>query len=242
MTQYDTIADQYASVREKALLLHYSEVPSLLQALGAIEGRAALDLACGDGLYTRLLRQRGARRVMGVDISPEMIRIAERIEAEQRLGIEYLACDVAEMPVLDSFDVVTAVFLLHYATSSTHLQGMLSRIHANLGEGGRLLTILANPERDPAGPNYTKYGFTMEQPDQTEGSAIKLTFHGDSVVSFHHRFWRRATYERAIENAGFGRFAWRPLTVSPEGLAAHGDEFWRDYLDNPAAVLLCCER
>ena len=40
----------------------------------------ALPSDSGFGFYTRLLKQRGAAQVLGVDISPEMIRLANQQE------------------------------------------------------------------------------------------------------------------------------------------------------------------
>ena len=46
-----------------------------------------MDVACGFGFYTRLLKQRGAAQVIGVDISPEMVRLAHQQEQADPLGI-----------------------------------------------------------------------------------------------------------------------------------------------------------
>jgi toxoflavin synthase len=66
-TQYDQIADQYRKsttlpVRElmEDVLQHY---------VGDVTGKAVLDLACGGGQFTRRYKQRGAVRVVGVDIA-----------------------------------------------------------------------------------------------------------------------------------------------------------------------------
>src|SRR3712207_9011690 len=51
------------------------------------EGRSILDLACGTGIYSRLLKQRGAARVVAVDLAPEMIAVAQRLEEQTPLGV-----------------------------------------------------------------------------------------------------------------------------------------------------------
>ena len=48
--------------------------------LGSVAGLGVLDLACGEGFYTRQIARDGATRVVGVDISPEMIALAEELE------------------------------------------------------------------------------------------------------------------------------------------------------------------
>ena len=163
-TQYDHIADLYAAISDAVFLLRaHVEQPTFLKVLGAIEGRSILDVACGTGMYSRLLKQRGAARVVAVDIAPEMIAVAQGLEERTPLGVEYRTYDVAEMPALGSFDVVTAVYLLHYAQSKEHLGRMCQGIAQNLKPGGRFVTVVANPEFNPAGPHHAKYGFMINQ-------------------------------------------------------------------------------
>jgi len=242
-TQYDQIADLYAAISDTNLIRTYVEQPSFLNVIGSIEGQSILDVACGTGMYSRLLKKRGAARVMAVDIAPEMIAVAKRLEEQTELGVEYLTCDVAEMPTLGSFDVVTAVYLLHYAHSKEHLGRMCRRISQNLKPGGRFVTVVSNPEFNPAGPNYAKYGFTLSQRvDAPEGSSGALVFLGEPPVMIHYRHWTRATYEGALAAAGFRTIVWERLRPSPEAEAHFGREFWADCLSNPCAYLIHCEK
>ena len=69
-TQYDDIAEQYK--RSKLVPWRfYIEQFSLLELIGDLAGKDVLDLACGEGYYTRLLKRNGAARVVGVD--PAMV-------------------------------------------------------------------------------------------------------------------------------------------------------------------------
>lgn len=77
---YDAIAKRY---RESKWLLfrHFIERYTLFEVLGDLRGRTMLDLACGDGVYTRQFKRAGAVEVTGVDLSQAMIALAE---AEER--------------------------------------------------------------------------------------------------------------------------------------------------------------
>ena len=92
--------------------------------VGELAGQRVLDLACGFGFYTRQLKQRGAAQVVGVDISPEMVRLACAKEQEDPTGVEYRVGDSIHLPVLGRFDLVTAVYLLNYAESKDQMLGM----------------------------------------------------------------------------------------------------------------------
>src|SRR6516164_9448179 len=69
----------------------------MLQMLGNLAGLTALDLACGEGHYARMLRRHGASRVVGVDISGGMIALARDEEVREPLGVEYVQAAVEEL-------------------------------------------------------------------------------------------------------------------------------------------------
>ena len=94
--EYDEIAHEY---RDSKLLpfRDFVESFSLFRLIGKLEGRTVLDLACGEGHYTRRLKQAGAARVLGVDISPEMIKLAEESEKTGPLGCQYSVGNAANL-------------------------------------------------------------------------------------------------------------------------------------------------
>ncbi|NTX62958.1 class I SAM-dependent methyltransferase [Myxococcus sp. CA051A] len=242
--QYDEIGEKVADWDVLPVRSEYIEGHSFFKALGSVAERTVLDLACGDGLYTRQLKARGARRAVGVDISEEMIRVARRQEAEHPLGIEYHVSDVADLAPLGTFDVVTAIYLLHYAHSPEHMLRMCRNIHAHLKPGGSFVTYSFNPEFSAKGPNSTRYGITMlDFPESPrEGQTLSAELHTKTPFTIHFSYWSRATYEQALRDAGFHTLTWMRPECSPEGIARYGREFWQDYLDNPHAVALRCER
>ncbi|HZI07333.1 MAG TPA: class I SAM-dependent methyltransferase, partial [Archangium sp.] len=107
MAQYDTIALDYQEV-SAAVPLRGLEWYSLRLRLGDLTGLSVLDMACGEGMGTRLLKKWGAAHVVGIDISAEMIRLAQQNEDTQPLGIEYRVADAATLGKIGSFDRVSA--------------------------------------------------------------------------------------------------------------------------------------
>src|ERR1043165_6504266 len=114
MTQYVAIALDYQKI-SAAVPLRDAGWYSLRVRLGDLAGLSVLDLACGDGMGTRLIKRWGAGRVVVVDISPQMIALARQQEEAQPLGIEYRIADAAALGKIGNFDRVTAAYLLHYA-------------------------------------------------------------------------------------------------------------------------------
>jgi ubiquinone/menaquinone biosynthesis C-methylase UbiE len=56
----------------------YLETPSFIKLLGDLSNEDVIDLACGEGFYTRILREKTKGKVYGVDISTGMIELAKK--------------------------------------------------------------------------------------------------------------------------------------------------------------------
>lgn len=228
----------------------YVEAPSFFAALGDISGLSVLDLGCGAGLYTRRLQQRGAARLVGLDISPRMLDYARAREAEKHLGIEYVLDDARHAGSHGTFDVVTGVYVLPYAATLEHLRAMCQGAFDALRPGGRFVAVTVNPgARFSPEEFYQPYGFRLvpQQPlpagasHPPDGAPVRLISHQlPSPIDVTPYYWRRETMEAALREAGFREVRWFPMTLAPEGAERFGTGFWRDLLEAPPAVPLVC--
>ena len=66
-TDYDRIAEQYQMAKKSPWRLHIEHF-TMFELLGDLAGKTVLDLACGEGYYSRALKAAGAARVVGVGI------------------------------------------------------------------------------------------------------------------------------------------------------------------------------
>jgi SAM-dependent methyltransferase len=242
--QYDGIAEDYQATKESALR-RYVEAWSFFRMLGNVSGLSVLDLACGEGFYTRKIRAAGAASVTGVDISIEMIRLAEELEQQHPLGINYLCADVATMNSEYEFDLVSAAYLLHYAPDVAALEAMCKNIAAQLKPGGRFICINENPEQPFAAyAGYTQYGFNKSAGgEQMDGAPVSYAMvSGRRMIRFEVFYYARATYEAALRKAGFTSVSWVPLELDPAGIENCGAEYWQEYMQNPPVTGLVCER
>jgi SAM-dependent methyltransferase len=104
------------------------------------EPATVLDLGCGTGSLARLALEAG-HRVMGVDLAPSMVALAERKCAEQVAGgqARFLVGDAAVPPVgPETFDVVLARHLL-WTLPDPH--AVLARWVGLVRPGGRLVLV-----------------------------------------------------------------------------------------------------
>ena len=241
---YDTIAEEYQKSKELPYRLH-TETYTYFDILGDLTGKSILDLGCGEGFYTRKFRQKGAGRVVGVDISTKMVELAKQQEAQEPLGIEYIVCDVLKMGKIGSFDLVVASYLLNYAQTKEELLKMCQNIYANLKPGGRFVSVNDNGEQPPESYlTSEKYGFikSISEPLQ-EGTPITYTYTvpgEDKTFCFDNYYLSQATYEWAFRTAGFKETRWHKPIVSPEGVREFGQEFWQDFLDYAPMIGIEC--
>lgn len=78
----------------------------------------ALDVGCGSGRYSITLAQAGAARVVGVDVSTEMLDLAryEATRARVTGNCEFVAATFADYEVPQKFDAVIAAGYFDYLT------------------------------------------------------------------------------------------------------------------------------
>lgn len=247
MAEYDTFADRYDTTFELVPLRTYVEAHSIVELVGDVTEQTWLDLACGTGAYTRQLRRRGASRVLGVDLSPEMIRVAQDAEQERPSGVEYQVADVGALGDVGRFDGALGVYLLHYSESVEHLHDMCRNIGRSLRPGGRFVTYQLSPDISQVPGYYLKYGadFQLRSDgplENGEAFAFRINVTGFQSPYFTVYYWSRAALEEALTEAGFGRIRWVMPKLSPEGHNHPDPQWWQDHLDRPFAVLLEAEK
>lgn len=233
MAEYDAIAEAYRDSKElpfRGLIERYT----LFDTLGAIRGSRVLDMACGEGFYTRILKQAGAAEVTGVDLSAEMIRLAERAEQQSPLGCRYVCQDVAEYNPTEPVDIVVAMFLLNYAKTAEQLRQFCQVCHDALRPGGRFVgvndNILNPPKRDGM---WTQYGFERACPRRAkEGDAILYTVTNEDGqrFQFENFYLEPRTYRNAFRAAGFQEFRWVDLSIHPD---ERDNPYWDGFIKNP---------
>jgi SAM-dependent methyltransferase len=242
-TDYNTIAEQYRRAKQQPWRAHI-EAYTLFDLIGDLPGKAVLDLACGEGFYTRLLRQKGAARAVGVDVSGRMIELARAEEAQNPLGVEYLVQDVKRLDLGERFDLVTAAYLLNYARTREELLEMCRVIARSLKPGGRFVAVNNNPDFGPEhAAGCPAYGLVMGVEDGLqEGTPFTWTFLLDdgSSVAITNYHLGTDSHEWAYRAAGFRAVRWQRPRLSPAGEAAFGRAYWAGFLDHPPVIFIEC--
>lgn len=140
-TSWGHVADWYHEHVSESNDTYHEKVikPNLLRVLGDIRGKRVLDLACGEGFFSRALHAVGAR-VTGADIAPELIAIAKKLGP---LEISYLAAPASRIPLPEaSFDIAVCVLALQ---NIKDLSGALAQTSLLLKKGGTFAIVLNHP-------------------------------------------------------------------------------------------------
>jgi SAM-dependent methyltransferase len=84
---------------------------SSLGVLPDIAGRDIIELGCGTAYFGAWLKRAGARRVVGIDITPAQLASARRVNEETGLGLEFIEGNAESVPLPDaSFDLAVSEY------------------------------------------------------------------------------------------------------------------------------------
>jgi 2-polyprenyl-3-methyl-5-hydroxy-6-metoxy-1,4-benzoquinol methylase len=133
---HDKIASTYDSrFRRENDLIDRREKEILHEQLGDLQGKRVLDFGCGTGRLCSFHLAAGAARVVGVDVSPQMIEIAQRKIKEPAMEFHVYVPkqEKSGFDAAGGFDVVSALEVFEYYQDPHEF---LSIIKRNLSTGG----------------------------------------------------------------------------------------------------------
>ena len=121
--------------------LAYRDLPAIIAA--HVRGTRALDFGCGTGRSTRFLARLGFR-VVGVDISPDMLRHARQLDP----GGDYRLLDADGLAELapDVWDLVLSVFTFDNVPTREEKVALMRALAARLDACGRFVSLVSSPE------------------------------------------------------------------------------------------------
>ena len=138
----DNFFKEYAKMpRSKEGLAAAGEWHQLQTLFPDLEGRSVLDLGCGYGWHCRFSAEKGAKEVLGVDISRKMIEEARRRNGESR--IEYRVCGIEEYDYPENrWDCVISNLALHYIEN---IEQIFLKVHRTLKRDGVFIFNIEHP-------------------------------------------------------------------------------------------------
>lgn len=141
-TSWEEVASWYDEFMEDADDTYQRQVilPNLLRILSLRKNESLLDLACGQGFFAREFHAKEAR-VVGVDISPELIRLA-RTRSPKEITYHISSADALLFLAAGSFDIVCITLALQ---NIENVSGVFAECHRVLKPSGRLVLVINHP-------------------------------------------------------------------------------------------------
>ena len=135
MTKEEMIAyfDRCAPTWDALTIRSDEKINTILDCAGVRAGVRVLDIACGTGVLFPDYLQRNVGALVGVDISPEMARIAAEKFDDPR--VQVFCADAMELEVAKPFDCVVIYDAFPHFPEPEQL---IARLAACLTDGGRL--------------------------------------------------------------------------------------------------------
>lgn len=219
MKQRNNYATDYDSKVWETGDLDHREIinPVVFSLLWSVKGKKILDLACGQGYFSRILAKKWAK-MTGIDNSKDLISIAR--EKSQRLPITYFPSDAAKLKDIKSgtFDCVVSNMAFMDIKDITNTIKECSRV---LKKDWFLVFSMVNPlfaefERKKSKNTYFlklfKYGTPFDRTNEKLGFKYKVT-HYHRPINFYintlaQNWFSISNYEEiATKN-----FRWKKIT------------------------------
>ena len=120
------------------------EWPCVQELLPDLRGKSILDFGCGTGIFTFLLETYYPARIVGIDLSEEMLKIAKAKGAEKRSAAEFRLGDAGKLASYfeDTFDLVFSSTTTHYLSD---LQELFENITRVLKDDGTCILSVIHP-------------------------------------------------------------------------------------------------
>lgn len=132
---YHELLEEGKDTYQKAVIL-----PNLLRLMEIKKEETVLDLACGQGFFSREFAKSG-QQVVGVDISRELIELARK-HSPKNIRFEVSSADDLSFLKGQSVDVVVSVLAIQ---NIENIDGVLKECKRVLKPGGRLFFIINHP-------------------------------------------------------------------------------------------------
>lgn len=155
-TDWSQVADWYDNlVGEEGSEFHREVIfPGVLKLLALKAGEKVLDVACGQGVFCRVVRQQGGEPT-GVDAAEPLIRIARQRDP----GGQYHVADAKALAFLPDTHFAAATCILAIQNIDS-LPPVFQGISRTLRPGGRFVLVMMHPAF--RNPKFTSWGWDQE--------------------------------------------------------------------------------
>lgn len=156
----------------------YERFDWVMDRAGDVRGKRIVDIGCGSGRFVSELARRGSAHVTGVDVAPEMLKLARELTVKDGVAerCSFVHADVLDWKTDEVFDVSIAIGFWDYIADPS------SRL--------RVIRKLTRGQFLSAWPRFWTWRMPVRK--------ARLTALGCPVY-----FFRREQVQRLVEESGF---------------------------------------
>lgn len=180
---------EYRDMREKGLNANeLVEIPNIKEMLPDLKGKRILDLGCGNGGMSKYFIEQGAKSVLAIDLSSNMLNEAREKNSDE--NITYVLLGMEDISKIEGkFDMVFSSLAFHYVQDYDKL---VADIYNLLDNDGILLYSQEHPMA--TAPKYhkeMKSSIFIDDKryyvisDYNDNGERKLFWNVDGVIKYH---------------------------------------------------------
>jgi SAM-dependent methyltransferase len=108
----------------------YGRFEWVMEKAGDLRGKRVCDIGCGSGRFVVEFAKRGAAQVVGVDVAPEMLKLAKELAEKEGVAdrCTFVLADVEDWKTTETFDVVIALGLWDYVADPSSRLAVIRKL------------------------------------------------------------------------------------------------------------------
>jgi len=205
---WDRLSEYYQNSRRISLNnFHYGAYApgeNQLKIIGDVFGLDVLEIGCGGGQNSIVLKNQGANSVVGIDQSMKQLEYARALSEDLGIDVRFLKQDMEDMYELEngSFDLIVSSHAMNYASN---IRKVFEECERLLRNEGRLVICLNHPlwivlegvlENNDLS-KLTNYFDGIDDIWDWEKAP------GEPVATFHSKSWRLEHIINGLIGTGF---------------------------------------
>jgi ubiquinone/menaquinone biosynthesis C-methylase UbiE len=171
--------------------------PYVIKLAGDVKNKRIIDIGCGEGYIARILAKKGAK-VVGIDSSREMIKIAKKLSEKLNLNIEYRVGNALNLKNLfkRKFDIALSVLVFPYF-NKINLSRAVKQVSFLLKRKGKFIIATTHPFLFAVKPKTRWVKFYRDDFNYFTSTKSKVTLFDKDLMSFTTEVYHN-TFEHII--------------------------------------------
>jgi hypothetical protein len=249
--QYDAIAWEYRLIEETISQKYiYDEILNKqLEKYNAIWKKVVV-LHCWSGYRTRFVKRMWAKQVLWINLSYNEIRIAENIESEENLWINYLVSDYYTQDFIENInsdlvwnvDCIIWYFALDHAMNKRELDIFFNNVYKLLNKNW--VFIWMTDKYISHNESFSKYWVLLsfdnknKYIEEWKPRRVSILQNNKEIIHFHNFYWKEDTIKESLINSDFKDISIKDAYISDKWINDLWFKFFKDYIDNPDQIVI----